>query len=305
MRISLSPHAERSAPFLPGAARSKPARIASLRLLGALGAAIVVALACAYPGRAMLSRQLVAPAPNALSLAYLRAWLRVRPDAPQYLNLLALQYLEYGDWVRAQHSAERLAALGDASTRQRARLLELVLAERQAAAAGQGAAQRGARVAHRALLAQTLRQQWDQTIQQWSAAQQMAPPGAPALASPRPSTPSTTTHQGLPGRAVQPMTGLAPDAAAPDPMPMPGGGAPPGTRRTPGDAGLSGPAPDCCNRAHRRLPRSGWGGVRAPRLLTRAPAAASMRCAATALPCSKYNETGRSCNWPFTQETAA
>jgi hypothetical protein len=298
MRISISPYAAYSASFRPGAVRSKPARIASLRLLCALGAGIVVALACAYPGRAMLSRQLVAPAPNALSLAYLRAWLRVRPDAPQYLNLLALQYLEHGDWVLAQRSAERLAALGDASARQRARWLELALAQRQAALAGPGAAQRGARVVHdRDLLAQAARQQAGLAILPRLAAQDMAAPGAPAVAPTQPATPSLRTPEGGPGRAASPLTGLAPDAAAHDPMPMPG------VRRTPHDTGVSGAAPDCCHGAHRRPQRSGLGHPHAPRLLTRAPAAAGPQRVGAVPACRRYNKTGRSCNRPFTQET--
>lgn len=97
-----------------------------------IGGCTVVALALAYP-RANLedARYYSTQHASALSTAYLEAWLRVKPESPDYLYSLAMQYLELGRWDAALAIAERLTrSATDTHTRQQAILVEVTATER-------------------------------------------------------------------------------------------------------------------------------------------------------------------------------
>lgn len=97
-----------------------------------IGGCTVVALALAYPRENLQDAQYYSTqGASPLSTAYLEAWLRVKPESPDYLYSLAMQYLELGRWESALAIAERLAqSATDAHIRQQAILVEVTAIER-------------------------------------------------------------------------------------------------------------------------------------------------------------------------------
>jgi polysaccharide biosynthesis protein PelB len=139
--------------------------ISPLWLSGTIGVGIALALATAYPRGDMEPRQLAALPPSLLSAAYLEAWLRIEPDSPEYLNLLATQYLGLGNWDAVQRTADKLATLGNDAIRRRALLMQVTAAERQAYAVKPDDAQRPERMErYIGLLEQTIQHEWDLPI---------------------------------------------------------------------------------------------------------------------------------------------
>lgn len=98
-----------------------------------IGAGVVAALATAYPRDGEQARSLASQPPSELSTAYLEAWLHVKPDSSQYLNLLGTQYIKLGQWGSALRVADRLMPLGkDDQERQQALLLKVAATEQMA-----------------------------------------------------------------------------------------------------------------------------------------------------------------------------
>lgn len=92
--------------------------------------AVLVGLIAAYPRPDAQTRKLAAQKPSELSIAYLEAWLRLQPDSPTYLALLASQYVGTGRWQDALMVAERLEALEE--NRGRAQVLKVGISEQLA-----------------------------------------------------------------------------------------------------------------------------------------------------------------------------
>lgn len=141
----------------------KREQLCPLWLPSLIGLGVVVALAAAYPRENMQARSLSSQPPSELSIAYLEAWLRVKPDSPEYLESLATQYLKLGRWAPAIKMAQKLEGLGeDGPTHQRALLLEVTALERLAYEFPFGGSSRVAAIASfREALARTVRYQWD------------------------------------------------------------------------------------------------------------------------------------------------
>lgn len=94
---------------------------------------VVISLVAIYPRQDMQARSLSSQVPSELSVAYLKAWLRVDPDSPEYLESLGDQYLLLGRWESAIQTAQKLERLnGSGVNQQRALLLELRAVEQLA-----------------------------------------------------------------------------------------------------------------------------------------------------------------------------
>ncbi len=99
-----------------------------------IGVGVVAALATTYQQDGKQTQSLAAQPPSELSAAYLEAWLRVKPDSPEYLNMLGTQYVKLHRWPAALHVADRLEQLGkdDHTIRQQGLLLEVAATEQMA-----------------------------------------------------------------------------------------------------------------------------------------------------------------------------
>nr|WP_199066577.1 tetratricopeptide repeat protein [Chromobacterium sp. ASV5] len=127
-----------------------------------IGVGVILALAAAYPRGGVRAYDLMSRPPSELSVAYLEAWLRVRPDEPSYLELLASQHLRLGRWEAAMRAANKLARVGSGEERQRALLLQVDAAEQMAYAVSPQDKRRETYMAsYRELLQRTLGYQWD------------------------------------------------------------------------------------------------------------------------------------------------
>ncbi|CAM5567540.1 Tetratricopeptide repeat protein OS=Eoetvoesiella caeni OX=645616 GN=DFR37_11648 PE=4 SV=1 [Eoetvoesiella caeni] len=95
-----------------------------------IGLGIVVALATAYPRGDGLARSLSSQPASELSVAYLEASLRAQPSSPEYMNLLATQYVKLGRWQQAIQVADRLEQLAkDGKAREQALLIKVAATE--------------------------------------------------------------------------------------------------------------------------------------------------------------------------------
>ncbi|CAM2153387.1 polysaccharide biosynthesis protein PelB [Pararobbsia alpina] len=108
------------------------ARVLSPWLLMLLALAVVGVLAAAYPRNTLQQRLLESDKPNALSVAYLEAWLRVAPDDHDFIGVLAAQYLRVGRFDDAERLAQRMARSGDAELVRSAVLVQAGVEEARA-----------------------------------------------------------------------------------------------------------------------------------------------------------------------------
>src|SRR5690606_15845320 len=98
-----------------------------------LGGVVVAALVAAYPRADVHTRSLSTQKASMISVAYLEAWLLVEPDSPEYLESLAMQYLELGRWDSAMEASQRFAlAAPDEMGQQKALYLKLAATEQMA-----------------------------------------------------------------------------------------------------------------------------------------------------------------------------
>ncbi|MDZ7653762.1 MAG: hypothetical protein U5L03_15055 [Burkholderiaceae bacterium] len=126
------------------------------------GALVLGGLGLLFPFRGLeaeLGR--AGPRPDALQIAYLEAWLTVRPDREQLRYRLAQQLVAAEDYERARGHLSRLSEASDRGVRDRAELLDLDIALRELQALSPGHPDRDLRVQalrdrFRALLAREL-----------------------------------------------------------------------------------------------------------------------------------------------------
>lgn len=138
-------------------------QLCPLWLSAVIGLGVVLALAAAFPRNDMQARSLSSQPPSELSIAYLEAWLRAKPDSPEYLDSLAIQYLKLGRWDAAWGVAQTLGRLGnDEPAQKRALWLKVEAAEQMAYEPPVEDARRAVglqRFTH--VLEQTLQHEWD------------------------------------------------------------------------------------------------------------------------------------------------
>lgn len=108
------------------------ARVLSPWLLVLLALAVAGVLAAAYPRNTLQQRLLDSDKPNALSVAYLEAWLRVAPDDKDFIGVLAAQYLRVGRFDDAERLAQRMIRSGDADLTRSGVLVETGVDEARA-----------------------------------------------------------------------------------------------------------------------------------------------------------------------------
>ncbi|WP_413707956.1 tetratricopeptide repeat protein [Ralstonia sp. Ralssp110] len=101
-------------------------------LIGTLGALIGLALALMFPRERLEARLLEGGKVDALSVAYLEAWLRVRPNDGEFLSVLAAQYVRTGRLEEAETMLNRMRALHDKSLEREALLLDIAIREQRA-----------------------------------------------------------------------------------------------------------------------------------------------------------------------------
>ena len=136
-------------------------RLLSPWLIGTLGALVGLALALMFPRERLEARLLEGGKVDALSVAYLEAWLRVRPNDGEFLSVLAAQYVRTGRLEEAEAMVARMRALRDASIEREALLLDIAIREQRAYALQPKDPQRAALLDNlRGLLKQALGYKW-------------------------------------------------------------------------------------------------------------------------------------------------
>ena len=130
-------------------------------LIGTLGALIGLALALMFPRERLEARLLEGGKVDALSVAYLEAWLRVRPNDGEFLSVLAAQYVRTGRLDEAEAMLARMRALHDKSVEREALLLDIAIREQRAYALPPADVRRAAMLNDlRGLLKQALDYRW-------------------------------------------------------------------------------------------------------------------------------------------------
>jgi len=130
-------------------------------LIGTLGALIGLALALMFPRERLEARLLEGGKVDALSVAYLEAWLRVRPNDGEFLSVLAAQYVRTGRLAEAEAMVARMRALRDKTLDREALLLDIAIREQRAYALQPNDPQRAAMLVDlRGLLKQALDYRW-------------------------------------------------------------------------------------------------------------------------------------------------
>lgn len=136
-------------------------RLLSPWLIGLLGGLIGLALALMFPRERLEARLLEGGKVDALSVAYLEAWLRVRPNDGEFLSVLAAQYVRTGRLADADAVVARMRALHDTSLEREALLLDIAIREQRAYALQPKDPQRAALLDElRGLLRQAVGMQW-------------------------------------------------------------------------------------------------------------------------------------------------
>ncbi|MCL6469220.1 MAG: signal peptidase, partial [Ralstonia sp.] len=130
-------------------------------LIGTLGALIGLALALMFPRERLEARLLEGGKVDALSVAYLEAWLRVRPNDGEFLSVLGAQYVRTGRLAEAEAMVARMRALHDKTLDREALLLDIAIREQRAYALQPNDPQRAAMLVDlRGLLKQALDYRW-------------------------------------------------------------------------------------------------------------------------------------------------
>lgn len=130
-------------------------------LIGTLGALIGLALALMFPRERLEARLLEGGKVDALSVAYLEAWLRVRPNDGEFLSVLAAQYVRTGRLAEAEAMVARMRAQHDKTLDREALLLDIAIREQRAYALQPNDPQRAAMLVDlRGLLKQALDYRW-------------------------------------------------------------------------------------------------------------------------------------------------
>ncbi len=144
-------------------AQVKRVRLLPLWMIGIFGMLIGVALALAFPRESLQARLLKQEGGvNGLSIAYLEAWLRITPDDPEFLSMLAQQYVSIGQLDDAERLIERMRAMPQPKVQRGALLAQIGIAEQRAYAHDPASAERrSALEAVRNLMQATKNMQWN------------------------------------------------------------------------------------------------------------------------------------------------
>ena len=161
---------------------AKRLRIAPAWLVYLLAGVVLLALYGVSPRGGLRQRVASVGAPNELSVAYLEAWSRVRPDNEEFLALLGAQYSYLGRTADTERIAARMDALGTDDMRRSATMLRLSTAEQRTFATTEDDPHRAVELAgFRAKLKAAAHLQWAPKDVEWLA-QRSAAAGLPDLA---------------------------------------------------------------------------------------------------------------------------
>ncbi|MDC6240919.1 signal peptidase, partial [Ralstonia solanacearum] len=131
-------------------------------LIGTLGGLVALALAMMFPRERLETRLLEGGKVDALSMAYLEAWLRVRPNDGEFLAVLAAQYVRTGRLDEAEAMLARMRGLHSKALDREALLLDIAIHEQRAYALQPGDPHRKAYLdGLRGLLGQALGYRWN------------------------------------------------------------------------------------------------------------------------------------------------
>lgn len=131
-------------------------------LIGTLGGLVALALAMMFPRERLETRLLEGGKVDALSMAYLEAWLRVRPNDGEFLAVLAAQYVRTGRLDEAEAMLVRMRGLHSKALDREALLLDIAIHEQRAYALQPGDPHRKAYLdGLRGLLGQALGYRWN------------------------------------------------------------------------------------------------------------------------------------------------
>ncbi|MEP9322424.1 hypothetical protein PPMP20_04680 [Paraburkholderia phymatum] len=161
----------------------KRPRIVPPWLIYTLAGVVVVTMYGVSPSGGLRQRVASVGAPNELSVAYLEAWSRVRPDNEEFLSLLGAQYLYLGRTDDAERIAARMETLGTDDMLRSAMMLHLSVTEQRTFAIPEDDPRRASALEDlRARLTQASKLPWAPRDLEWLA-QRCAAVGMPDLAA--------------------------------------------------------------------------------------------------------------------------
>ncbi len=161
---------------------AKRPRIAPGWLVCLLAGVVLLTIYGVSPRGALRQRVASVGAPSELSVAYLEAWSKVRPDNEEFLSLLGAQYSYLGRTADTERIAARMDALGTDDMRRTATMLRLSAAEQRTFAIAEDDPRRAGELSDlRTHLKEAAKLQWAPKDLEWLA-QRSAAVGLPDLA---------------------------------------------------------------------------------------------------------------------------
>lgn len=161
----------------------KRPRIVPTWLVYSLAGVVVATMYGVSPRGGLRQRVASVGAPSELSVAYLEAWSKVRPDNEEFLSLLGAQYLYLGRTDDAERIATRMEALGTEDMLKSAMMLHLAVTEQRTFAIPEDDPRRVAALENlRVRLTQASALHWAPKDLEWLA-QRSAAVGMPDLAA--------------------------------------------------------------------------------------------------------------------------
>jgi hypothetical protein len=112
--------------------RAARPRVVSTWLVLVLAGAVLLTFYATFTRGGLRQRMTSTAVPSDVSVAYLEAWLRVRPNDEEFLSMLGTQYVNLGQLDDAEHIAGRMDALQSADIHREATLLRMSIAEQRA-----------------------------------------------------------------------------------------------------------------------------------------------------------------------------
>lgn len=114
-------------------ARTKRTRLVPPWMIGIFGTLVGVGLALAFPRETLHQRLLKQEGGvNGLSIAYLEAWLKIVPNDPEFLSILAQQYVSLGRLDDAEALLQQMRDMPQPIVRRGALLAQIGIAEQRA-----------------------------------------------------------------------------------------------------------------------------------------------------------------------------
>ena len=161
----------------------KRPRIVPTWLVYSLAGVVLATMYGVSPRGGLRQRVASVGAPSELSVAYLEAWSKVRPDNEEFLSLLGAQYLYLGRTDDAERIATRMEALGTDDMMRSAMMLHLSVTEQRTFAIPEDDPRRAPALEElRARLTQAAKLPWAPKDLEWLA-QRSAAVGMPDLAA--------------------------------------------------------------------------------------------------------------------------